>query len=410
MTTHDLSALRIQRDTDDADRPRRGRRTLLWLAVLLAIVAAGWVAWRGDWLPRAAPEVRVARPRLLQAGGVEERLTATGYLVPQLKSVVSSQVSGRLEWLGVDEGSRVKKGDVIARLFNIDLAAMVAEARASVAQARANLEQARASLWEAERELARQQELFGDGITTQSAFDAAKRGRDVAVASVTAAEEAIHAAEARLDLSEANFEKTLIRAPFDGIVIVKSAEIGEMVAAGSFSGQPTGGAVVTLADFSTLEMEADINESNVSKVETGQAALVTVDAVPGGRYRGVLRQIVPAADRQKAVMQAKVRLLDPDDRLVPDMSARVVFLERELAAEEASAPPRMFVPASAIRREGAAAYVLAVRDETAVRLPVVLGETRGDLQEVTSGLRGDESIVADAADGIRAGDKVRIAS
>ncbi len=410
MVAPDLSSLKIHRDEVDADRPRRGRRWVLWGVALLALASIGWAAWRQDWLPRPAPEVRVARPRVLQAGGEEEILTATGYLVPQLKAVVSARISGRLEWLGVDEGSLVKSGQVIARLSGEDLAAQVAEASASLAQTNATLAQSRALEFETARELDRQKNLSQQGITTQADYDAARRAFDVAGAGVKAAEESINAARARLALTQAIYDKTNIRAPFDGVVINKAAEIGEMVAAGAFSGQPTGGAIVTIADFATLEMEADINETNLSKVTNGQPALVTVDAVPDRRYRGVLRQIVPTADRQKAVVQAKVRLLDPDERLVPDMSARVSFLARAVSAESAASPPRIFVPATALLREGADSYVLAVVDELVVRLPVVPGESRGDLQEVTSGLSGSESVITAGAEGLRAGDRVRVAS
>ncbi|HKY33085.1 MAG TPA: efflux RND transporter periplasmic adaptor subunit [Candidatus Polarisedimenticolia bacterium] len=410
MSGPDLSALRIHRDIADAQPPGRGRRALVWAAALVVAAAGGLLLWRSDLLPRAAPEVRVARVRVQQAGGAEEVLTATGYIVPQLRSIVSSRTSGRLEWLGVDEGSRVEAGQVIARLDNADLAAQVAEAKASLAQARAALEQARASLWEADRELQRQRRLLEEGITTPSDHDAAQRAYDVARAGLTASQEAVRAAEARVRLTEANFEKTFVRAPFAGVVIAKSAEVGEMVAAGAFSGQPTGGAIVTVADFSTLEMEADINETNLSRVSTGQPALVVVDAVPGRKYRGVLRQIVPAADRQKAVVQAKVKLLDLDERLVPDMSARVTFTRTEVSEQAAAAPPRLFVPSAAVRLEGGSPFVLTVREERAERVPVTLGESLGDLREVVSGLRGDETVVVEGGDELRSGDRVRLAS
>ncbi|HEY3175879.1 MAG TPA: efflux RND transporter periplasmic adaptor subunit [Candidatus Polarisedimenticolia bacterium] len=409
MSAADLSALRIHRD-DEPDRPRPGRKALIWIAALIAVGAAGWFAWRSDWLPSSPPEVRVSRPRLLQAGGVDEVLTATGYIVPQRRATISARTSGRLDWLGVDEGSRVKAGDVIARLSNDDLAAQVAEARASLAESRARLEQSRSTLWEAGREVERQRNLMSQGITTESSYDAAKRSHDVAVSGVAASEQAVKVAEARVSITEANFDKTIIRAPFDGVVTGKSSEIGEMVAAGAFSGQPTGGAIVTLADFSTLEMEADVNESNLSRVSVGQPALVTVDAVPGRKYRGSVRQLVPAVDRQKAVVQAKIRFLDADDHLLPDMSARVSFLAREVSAETAAAPPRIYIPASSVRLDGGDVFVLVVKDERVVRVPVRLGESHGDLREVVSGLNGEESLIEGSATGLREGDRVRVAS
>jgi len=407
MTTADLSALRIHRDEEGPGRPRRGRR-ILWAGATVALIAVGILAWRGGWLNTSAPLVGTARPIVLQAGDAEEILTATGYIVPQLESEISARVSGRLAWLGVDEGSRVKKGAVIARLDNDDLAAQVAEAQAEIARSKAGLEQARASLWEAGREQDRQRNLLAQGITTQADFDSAQRAHDVAAAGLTAGEAAVRAAEARLTLTQANYDKTIIRAPFDGVVTKKSAEVGEMVAAGAFTGQPTGGAIVTLADFATLEMEADINESNLSKVSIGQAALVSVDAVPDRRYRGTLHRFVPAADRQKGIVQAKVRLLDPDDRLVPDMSARVVFLSREVDSAEVAAPPQLFVPSSAVGLEGSAPYVLVVRDDRAARVPVTLGESRGDLRRVVSGLRGDETVIVEGVGALTDGARVRI--
>ena len=409
MSAPDLATLRINRGQEDRGRPG-GRRVLLWILAAAAVIVTGIIVWRADFVPRAAPEVRVSRPRVMQPGGAEEVLTATGYIVPQLKSVVSARTSGRLEWLGVEEGSRVEKGQIIARLEGDDLAAQVLEAKASLAQSRASLEQARAAVFQAERELERQKKLLSQGITTASDHDLARRSFDVEQAGLNAASEAIHVAEARVTLTEAVHDKTIVRAPFAGIVISKSAEIGEMVAAGAFSGQPTGGAIVTIADFSTMEMEADINESNLAKIRTGQPALVSVDAVPGRQYRGELRQIVPTADRQKAVVMAKVRLVDIDESLVPDMSARVSFLSGEISAEEASGRPRIFVPASSVVTAEGRSFVLVLSEDRVSRVPVELGETRGDLREVTAGLQGGEKLIVSGGEGLRDGDKVRAAS
>jgi RND family efflux transporter MFP subunit len=409
MPAHDLSALRIRRD-DDAPRPRPFRRLVIWGIVLAAVATGAWLAiGRADWIPRGTEVVRVARPRLIQAGGASEVLTATGYIVPQRRAAVSARVFGRLEWLGVREGDRVTTGQVIGRLASDDLAAQVAEARATLAQARAQREQARAAEWEARREEQRQAKLLADGITTQTDHDAARRALDVAVAGVAAAEESVNAAQARLDLASVNLEKTNILAPFDGIVTARNAEVGEMVAATTASGGVTGGTIATVADFSTLEMEADINESNIARVKPGQPALISVDGVPGHRYRGTLRLIVPAADRQKAVVMAKVTILDLDERLVPDMSARIAFLDRVVEGEEAARPPRMFVPAAAVRGESDALFVLVVSDERIVRLPVQLGEAQGDLREVLSGLKGDEAVVISGPQTLHEADRVRVA-
>jgi len=409
MPAADLSALRIRRD-DEAPRPRKLLRALVWVGILAAIAAGLWYAiGRADLIPSRAAEVRVARPRLMQAGGASEVLTATGYIVPQRRAAVSARMFGRLEWLGVREGDQVKAGQVIGRLASDDLAAQVAEARAALAQARAQLEQAKAAEWEARREEQRQAQLLEDGITTQSGHDGARRGLDVAIAGAVAAVEAVNAARARLDLANVNLDKTNILAPFDGIVTAKNAEVGEMVAATTASGGVTGGTIATVADFSSLEMEADINESNIARVKQGQPALISVDGVPGHRYRGTLRMIVPTADRQKAVVVAKVTILDLDERLVPDMSARIAFLDRVVEGEEAARPPRMFVPSAAVRGDGEALYVLVVHEDRVARVPVRLGEAQGDLREVLSGLNGDEAVVISGPETLQHDDRVRVA-
>lgn len=410
MAAPDLSALRIRRD-DDAPRSRALPRLLLWAGVIAIVAAGAWLALgRADWIPRGTAEVRVARPRLIQAGGASEIMTATGYIVPQRRAAVSARMFGRLEWLGVREGDHVKAGQVIGRLASDDFAAQVAEARAALAQSRAQQEQARAAEWEARREEQRQAKLLTDGITTESGHDAARRALDVATAGIASAAEAVNVAKARLDLAAVNLEKTNVLAPFDGIVTARNAEVGEMVAATTASGNVTGGTIATIADFSTLEMEADINESNIARVKQGQPALISVDAVPGHRYRGTLRMIVPAADRQKAVVVAKVSILDLDERLMPDMSARIAFLDRVVEGPEAARPPRMFVPASAVRREGDAVFVLVVQDERVARVAVQLGEAQGDLREVLSGLSGDEAVIISGPETLRDNDRVRTAS
>lgn len=407
MASPDLSALKIQHD----DEPRRVNSHRRWIvagAIVAIITALGWLAWHQAWLPHRASTVRVTRPQLLQPTESRQVLTATGYIVPQLRADVSARTFGRLAWLGVREGSQVHAGDVIARLEQDDRLAQVAEARATLAQTRAALEQARSSEWEARREKERQENLLREGITTQSDFDAARRALEVAIAGTAASEEAINAARARLELSRANLEKTVIRAPFDGTVIAKNAEIGEMVAASAASGQVTGGTIATIADFSTLEIEVDINESNLSRVAPGQPVVISVDALPDRKYRGVLRQIMPTADRQRAVVIAKVKILDLDDRLVPDMSARIVFLDREISREEAMASPRVFVPSAAITVGDGSPFVLTVREDRLARIDVSLGEARGDLREVTSGLSGREMIIVAGAKGLREGDPLRI--
>jgi RND family efflux transporter MFP subunit len=206
--------------------------------------------------------------------------------------------------------------------------------------------------------------------------------------------------------ARAQLEYTIIRAPLAGIVIARNAEVGEMVAPGGFTSQQSSGSIVRIADPASLEVEADINESYIARLNRDQPARIRVDAVPDREYRGRLRQIVPTADRQRAVVEVKVTIDDRDERLVPDMSCTVTFLEVE-SAEILSRDPAVLVPAGAVLRSGSAAFVFLVTDGRLRRTPVVLGEEKGNQIEIESGLRGGETVVQSGVEKLEDGDRVR---
>lgn len=386
----DLSALRMERD-ELIYRPRRR-----WVApvIILALLAAG-AAWAVlAPAPFLLPKVATTTVQVVTPTEASTVLTATGYTYARDRAAVGSRVIGRVVELKVDEGDRVRRGDVIAVLDSEDL-------RASIRQGEAELLETRAQLADAEREAGRQQRLSSAGVTAQAENDAALTARDVARARV-------QTAQARLDSQRAQLAYTVIRSPLDGVVIERNVEVGEMVAPGGFTSQQSTGAIVRIADPSSLEVEADINESYIARVQLGQPASIKVDAVPDRQYRGRLRQIVPTADRQKAVVQVKVAFDDADERLVPDMSSTVTFLET--AADEAklaAAKPRMYLPAAAVRKEGGEAVVFVVEDDVLRRTPVELGAAEKDQVEVLSGLTGGETVVRGGLDGLADGKKVR---
>lgn len=389
MTSSDLSALRIDRTAPP--RPRRGRRRWLLVALALALLglAAAW-SMHGRVQDVSLGSVTTAFP--YQGATV---LNATGYVVAQRKASVASKATGRLEWLGVQEGSAVKAGEIIARLESRDVSAQAAQARANVAVARANVVQAEAELQDASRAYRRARDLLARKFVAQSQADAAQARFDRARAAVGSAHAAVKAAQAQALAAQVAVDQTVIRAPFDGVVLTKNANVGDNITPFS-SAADTKGAVVTLADMSTLEVEADVSESSLSSIHAGQPCEIQLDAYPELRLRGEVSRLVPTVDRAKASVLTKVRLVDPPAargvNVLPEMSAKIAFLSRPMQLQERT--PRTVVHKDALVERGGRRGVFKVSDGT---VHFVALETRGnigDLVEIAGG------------DGLGAGDKV----
>jgi RND family efflux transporter MFP subunit len=373
----DLSALRIRREPEKARGPKGW---LLGGAVLVVAIGAAAYFFAGPSLrPRT---VEVVTASLLTEGQASTVLTATGYVEAERKADLSPKITSRVTELNVTEGTRVKRGDVVARLDHTDLDAQLAEKRAAWINAKA--------------ELARQRSLHAEGLTPQSALDAA-----VATEATTRA--AVRYVEALLDY-------TVIRAPFTGVVTAKRAFIGEAVSpfGSSPSGGGSGGAIVTLVEFSTLYVGADVNEANLSKLGPNQPAEISLDAVPDKTYRGFLRQIVPSADRQKATVRVKVAFLDADDRILPDLSARVAFTSQPTQGK--TGRTRVVVPASAIRNVDGKTGVFRVVEGRARFQTVKVGPAAEGQVEVVEGLAGGERLISTSSGEVRDGDRVKVES
>jgi RND family efflux transporter MFP subunit len=403
----DLASLRIDREALEA-RPRRpALRWVLALAALALVAAGGWAAYR-RWLePLAIPEVEVAAAATQAPGRAGALLTAAGYVVAQRQAAVSSKIPGRLADLRVREGSRVRRGDVIGRLESRDYAAQLEEARRELEVARAAHAEARAREFEARREFERQRRLLAEGVASQSDFDAAEARFKVAAAQVASSEAAIPRAEAAVIVAQVALDDTLIVAPFDGVVTTKNAEIGEIVAPVSVGGAAAGSSVALIADMETLEAEVDVNESHIGRIREGQPAEIVLDAYPERRYPGVLRQIVPTANRQKATIQAKVAFREKGAEVLPEMSARVTFLETA-PPEGASGRTRVFVPRGALLTRGGSPAVLVLRDGRAALVPVRTGAEVDGRVEVLSGLNGGESLILNPPETVQNGSRVRV--
>jgi HlyD family secretion protein len=387
----DLSRLTLSRTAGGADagRRRRGvRRIIVWAVVIVAVLAGGAVVVQKV---REAPvEVEQASVTTAYPWQAVSVLTSTGYVVAQRKAAVASKATGRLEWLGVAEGSRVKQGDVIARLENRDVAAARDQAGANLKVARANRDQVKVELADALREQRRATDLLRQNFISESAHDTAVARVDKARAVLRSQEAAIAVAEANLRAAEVSVEQTLIRAPFEGVVLTKSANIGDVVTPFS-SSLDAKGAVVTMADMATLEVEADVSEASLSKVMVDQAVEIQLDALPDRRFRGVVARMVPTVDRAKATVMTKIRFRDPDPRILPEMSAKVTFLSREVT--DAEREPRVAVNPAAVVKRGGADVVFVVKDGIAKSTPVVTGARIGDLVELTRGVASGDKVV-----------------
>ena len=383
-------------------RPRR-RRKWLWLAGI-AVVAMAGSAWY-TVQPRA---VAVQTTAIVTSYPSQQFvvLNASGYVVAQRKAAIASKATGRLEWLGVAEGSRVKAGEVIARLDNRDVLAQAQSAEASVGAARAALAQVLAEEWEALAQLKRNKDLLAQGFVGQAALDSVQMRADRAVAGVANAKATIAVAVANARNARVAVDYTLIRAPFDGVIVSKSANVGDMVTPFS-SAADSKGAVVAMADMSTLEVEADVSESSLAKVKVGQPCEITLDALPDTRFRGRISRMVPTVDRAKATVMTKVQFDAIDPRILPEMSAKVSFLSQDVTADQQKALLAVNPDALAVREAGDVLFV--IRDGKAAEVRVVPGTKLGDLVAITGEVHaGDKAVLKPGAD-LKAGTPVKVA-
>jgi RND family efflux transporter MFP subunit len=376
IVASDLSALAIDRSAGSRRR-RQLRRILgrvLLLAMLVGIAVATW-AWRRH----VQITVETAAVYSVYPSQALTLLNATGYVVAQRKASVASKATGRLEWLGVLEGSKVHAGEVIARLESSDTQALRDQAAANVHVAEANLAQGQAELTQAEIAFRRSEALSEKNIISESMRENAGERLAKARAGFAGYGAAIAAAQANLRVSDVAVDQTLIRAPFDGVVLTRHANVGDTITPFS-QAVDTKGAVVTIADMDSLEVEADVAESSYLSIHVEQPVEIQLDAIPGERFEGMVSRIVPTVDRAKASTLVKIRFVQRDSRMLPDMSAKVAFLEREVAESERK--PVLAVPTAAVLDVDGEQHVYVVEDGKARLRRVDLGAKVGDLIEV----------------------------
>jgi len=417
----DLSRLRIDRDAP----PRRP--WALWLVLALAVAAsvAVYPRARTYMAERSAPEVDVTRATqvVTTPGGSTDLpvLVATGYVVARRSSEVGVKTGGRLARLQFEEGTRVRKGEIIAQIEHAEIDAQLEASRRQVAEAEAQLVQSHATRDEDLRTLERQRALAKEGITTDAALTAAQAAAAVSVARVNSAEAAIASARARVRVTEEAIENANVRAPFDGVVIKKRAEVGETVSPFGVAGQAAreGGAIATIADLSELEVQTEVSENSVAKLTPAMAAEVKLQAYQDRVYKGRLRQIFPSADRAKSIVEVRVTILDADQHVKPEMTTSVTFQEKRAAEQQtgvapgadaaaAGSPPVILVPKRTVTGQGGQSIVWVVSNGTVARRAVTLGADRLDQVEVKSGVVPGEMIVVNPPAGLTDRGPVRV--
>ena len=377
----DLSALKIRRDEENYDQRGFPLGKIAGWILGLAILAVLAFTFYNQWIvPRRAPvvETLVVKPTINVANPA--LLTATGYLVADRQAKITPKISGKVVKLNVDTGLDVHRGDILAVLESTNL--------------QAQLDEANASLAEADRDYSRQLALWKEGVTTKSLLDSA--------------EARLKTARARVDQVRINMNDMVVRAPFDGTVATKNTEVGEVISSvtmGQIAGTLPSGAICTIVDLKTLKVVADVNESNIGQLHEGQPCEVTVDAFPGQKWKGQLSQIIPTADRAKAVVQVKVAILNPTVRLLPEMSASVSFLQSARTDQELNEPARLWLPSGAIV-DGRVAVVDATNHVQ--WKSVTTGAARDGRIEVTGGLREGDRIVTEKSEELKQGALVRL--
>lgn len=402
MADEDLSKLKIDRIRKTFKPSGRWKRYRWVIAGVLAIVV-GIFLFRGVLSPTV--KVEVATVSLYYPSQAFTQLNASGYVVAQRKAAVASKITSRLLEITVEEGSRVKKGDVIARLEGEDAIAARDQAQANLTVARYNLEQAKAELEDAALSFQREKDLLAREFTSKAQFDAAEARHKKAQAAAAGSEAAVKAAQAALRAAYVNLEYTLLRAPFDAVVLTKDADVGDIITPLGAAANAKA-AVVTIADMASLQVEADVSESNLGLVKQGQPCEVHLDAIPESRFRGIVHAIVPTVDRTKATIMVKVRLLDKPPNILPEMSAKVAFLSKAVNDDEQK--PRLAVNRSSLVSRDGQTIVFLVKGNRVEEVPLRLGREFGEMVEVLEGVKQGDRVVLNPSKRLRDGSKVKL--
>jgi len=402
-TGPDLSQLRID---DHARAGRGGRKFFRWFAaavgaVLLLLGAVVAVQSR-------TPVVQVATARI--TSGAPERvalLNASGYVTPRRRATVAAKITARVVKMYADEGMKVHQGQVLAELDASDAQVRLQSAIADRDSTAASLRDLQVNLENAERELRRTEALEKGGVSSPQALDLARTAAESYRAKIALAKEQIRAADARITVAKQDLDNCTVRSPYNGIVVSKDAQVGEMVSPVSAGGGFTRTGIATVVDMDSNEIEVDVNESYIARVEPGQPVTATLDAYPDWKIPCKVRTVIPTADRQKATVKVRISFDKLDPRILPDMGVKVAFLG-DAPAPAQTAQPQVVIPKSAVRNEGGQQAVFIYKDGHVERRAIRTGGTRDDDQIILAGVSDGDQVVVSGVEGLKDGSKVGI--
>ena len=401
----DLATLKIDDRSRSARRP--GKKLRLFAAVLgIAVLTIGGVfALKGR---KPVVEIAAAQPPN-EPGHAQALLNASGYVTPRRRATVAAKITGRVIAVYTDEGMRVKHGQILAKLDDSDARVRLISAKADRDAAAAAIQDLQVNLANSEKELRRTEQLQRSGVQTDQALDQARTTVDSLKARIEMTKEQVRAAEARIQVAQQDVDNATIRAPFEGLIVSKDAQVGEMVSPISAGGGFTRTGIATLVDMNSLEIEVDVNESYIARVRQGQKVSAKLDAYPDWDIPTTVRTVIPTADRQKATVKVRIAFDKLDPRILPDMGVKVAFLAQEPAPGQASAAQiKSLIPKAAVRSDAGKSIVLLVRDSKLERRAVSLGAERGSDVEVLAGVSPGETIVVHGPETLREGQAVEI--
>jgi len=397
-STADLSTLKIDRD---GKKPRSNKRTYLIIAIVIVLLAGFFL------FNDSSVKVKTLIITTSSLSGQDAILTGQGYVVAQVKAAISSKATGRLDALYVIEGDVVKAGDIIGKIESNDVQAFLSQQQAQMDVINASLTNAQAEYEEANTAYIRQQSLLSGGAGTQAELDMAQARWKRAQAQIRSAQAQLKAQESAIKAARVQVENTVIRAPFDGTVLTKNANVGEVITAlGAAAGAR--GAVVTLADMTSLEVEADVSESSLSKISQNQPVEISVSAIADKRYPGFVSKIIPTADRGKGTVKVKIRFNELDETVLPEMAAKVNFLRNDAGKTEKEAP-KILIPKSAVLNVNGKMIVFIVGPGSKAQEQVIkTGKTFGDYYEVISGLAPGATLITTGMEALSTGTSIAL--
>jgi len=375
---------------------------LIAIGVVVILIFGAW-AWHRR---SGAISVQTAAVRDFSVGGGDRTvLNASGYVTARRAATVSSKVTGKVVEVLIEEGMKVKEGQIVARLDDTNVQTSLAVARAQLESARAALAETRAQLKQADDEYHRVSELARQNIASQSDLDVAESNAKSLEAHLAQQKVDVTVAERNVDMWQQNLDDMTIRAPFDGVVTTKDAQPGEMISPVSAGGGFTRTGIGTVVDMNSLEIEIDVNESYINRVQAGQPVEATLDAYPEWRIPCHVIAIIPTADREKSTVKVRVGFDRLDPRILPDMSVKVAF--RETASDSAAVGRMVLVPKSALQNRDGRDIVFVVHEGRAERRAVTVIDTQGDDSELSAGVTAGERVVVDPPTGLVDGMVVR---